>query len=219
MYTSFFGLGWQIAGSEGAQSALAAKSSAPKRFACYMLHLLLHALLPAIKPWRGYFPNMLSVLLWNMRQQPGTQCRCIESGGKMANMPPWLARCQPGLLRPAEAPAAAGDRGAAAGCPACTLWTAAAPTCRARRTCSPTATTSAASSTTRRACLHACPGCTIEFYPCSLCLLVEPAAAPGRRVPQWLSLGPHPHNHARLLVLAQAGHNKWQLALAIHAAG
>ena len=50
-----------------------------------------------------------------------------------------------------EAPARAGDRARRTACPASTSWTRAAPSCPCRPRSSPTATTSAASSTTRRA--------------------------------------------------------------------
>ena len=49
-----------------------------------------------------------------------------------------------------EASARAGDRAARTACPASIWWIAAAPTCRTRTRCSPTATISAASSSTRR---------------------------------------------------------------------
>ena len=51
-----------------------------------------------------------------------------------------------------EAPAGAGDRARRTGCRASTWSTPAARSCRGRTRCSPTATTSAASSTTRRPC-------------------------------------------------------------------
>ena len=51
-----------------------------------------------------------------------------------------------------EAPARAGDRARRTGCPASTWWIPAAPTCRSRTRCSPTASISAASSSTRPTC-------------------------------------------------------------------